>query len=201
MTNRTLARLILAAALGFMLAFSWAAFTRANEYMDSLINQYRLANGRPALVTSPTLTALADQRAREIVTAYEHNYWWIDQSGCTQGWGENLMFRVPAADDPVLHAFNAFLASGPHDANMLGDFTHVGTAVYIGPDGGQYVVQLFGKGCGSLVTSPTETAPEQPTNPSTPVPVQNPPVGQAPQPAVVSPPVQLPDTSMEKPND
>lgn len=196
MTNRTIGRFILAFALGYMLAFAATAFTRANTTMDGLINQSRTANGLSTLATNPVLTDIAMQRAVEIQFDYSHNFWWWDQSGCV-GIGENIMYRIPAADNPEQYAHDAFMASEPHRANILGGYTDVGTALLIGDNGGMYAVQLFGNDCGgdSYVPQP----PAQPTPPPTPVPVQNPPVGQPAQPTVVPEPVQLPDTSMEKP--
>lgn len=186
MNDRRIARLLLALALGFMLATAWASFTRANTTLDGLTNSLRQANGLAQLQTSQRLTALAQERARQIVSDFSHNFWWLDDSGCTQAWGENIMYLIPAADNPAQYAYEAFRDSPTHYANMVGDYTHQGSAVFIAANGGQYVVQLFGKGCGGSTPPP----------PPPPTPAPDP-----PQPTVVpSAPVQpsyLPNTAME----
>lgn len=197
MSQRTMLRIILAFALGYMLAFSVGSFTRANTIMDGLINQSRTTNGLSALTTSSTLTALAEQRALEIKDNFAHDFWWWDASGCN-GIGENLAWRTPPAENPEQYAHNQFMASPDHHANIMGDWDLVGTALLI-IDGAQYAVQLFGNDCGGNTVPPPGPTPEPAVQP-TPVPVQNPPVGQPAQPTVVQPPVvQLPDTSVEKP--
>lgn len=191
--DRTVARIILALLLGYILGVSLATVTRANVAMDSLVNSYRSSQGLRSLTTSPRLTDLAQRRAHQIKDNFAHDFWWISQSGCTQGWAENIMYRRPAADNPVSYAFNAFMGSPTHYANIVGDYTHLGSAVWLAPDGGQYVAQLFGKGCGG--TSPPPPPAPQPTQPPAPPPVVQPP---APAPVVVH---KLPDTAMEAPRD
>lgn len=184
--DRTIARIILALLLGYCFGLLLAQVVRGNTALDSLVNNYRTSQGLRALTTSARLTELAQQRAYQIKDNFAHDFWWLDQSGCTRAWGENIMYRRPAADDPVTNAFNAFMGSAPHYANIVGSYTHQGSAVWLAPDGGQYVVQLFAKGCGG--STPPPPPPSQPTQPPPPPVVNQPPA---------PPPVVLPNTAME----
>jgi len=184
-------RVLLAFFLGLMLAFVTRAFVTGDAGIDGEANAIRAQQGLPPIATSALLTDIAQQRAYQIVTDFSHTYWWWDASGC-RGIGENLAWTM-ATDEawPI----RAWVASPSHYANMLGDWDLMGSAeIVVG--GNRYAVQLFGKDC---VTSPPESGADQQTPPPTPVPVQNPPIWQPPQPTVVPAPVHLPDTSMEKP--
>lgn len=145
--DRRIARLILAALLGFILAAALTTVAEGHERLDRLTNRYRVAHDLHRLKYSARLHYLARKRAREIVTNFSHQYWWINRSRCTRAWGENIMYRIPAPEHRALYAFRAFRDSPPHRANMLGRYTHRGSAIYVAPNGGMYVVQLFGRRC------------------------------------------------------
>lgn len=199
--NRLIARILLALALGFMLAFSYGSLTRADAGIDGGTNAYRNSQGLGSIATSNLLTSLAAQRAQQIYSPntganFFHDFWWWDDSGC-RGIGENLVYRLPADSDPSGYAVQAWIDSASHRANLLGDWDVTGSAIYFAPDGGEYAAQLFGKDCG-LDALPEQPLPQQPV-PAPSIPVNDPPVGQAPQPAVVQPSTQLPNTSMETP--
>lgn len=157
----------------------------AHDGVDALTNDFRAQNGLHSLQTSPILTQFAEQRAREIVSDFSHDFGWWDASGC-RGVGENIHYRIPAASDPASYSVQAWINSPGHRANMLGDWDVQGSAIYLAPNGGHYAVQLFGFDCGT--TSQPSPTP-QPTPQPTPAPTHTPQPSEAPV-------LLLPDTSL-----
>lgn len=168
--------------LAVVLTFTLSPATLADGGIDAGTNAYRQTNGLSALGTSPALSTLAFQRAQQIVCEspdtcdnFHHDYWWTDHIGCWTGVGENLTYRIPSPDGDIsAYAVQQWINSAPHRANMLGDFTHQGSAI-VYSDGGYFAVQLFQKVC---TTAPAPTpAPYVP-------------------PASEAPVVMLPDTAI-----
>jgi hypothetical protein len=182
--NRQIARILLAFALGLMLAFSARAFVIGDADIDSGTNDIRAQQGLPPITTSNLLTELAYARAAETVSDFSHDFWWWEVSGCA-GIGENLAY-TSATDEAW--PLRAWVASPDHYANILGDWDFMGSAE-ITSGGYRYAVQLFGKNCGTAPPPP----PPAPTPTPTPKPVVLQPTAAPPT------PVELPDTSMEKP--
>lgn len=193
---RLITRLVLPFILACALLLTLAVAVKADTGIDGGTNAYRNANGLASLPTSGTLASLASQRAQEIYSDFSHNFSWWGASGC-KGIGENLVYRVPAPSDPSGYSVQAWIDSPAHRANLLGDWDVMGSAVYVGADGGMYAVQLFGKDCG-LDPQPVQPFEQKPV-PAPVVPVSDPSVGQPTQPAVVEPSIHLPNTSMETP--
>lgn len=206
--NRRILRITLAVLLGYLLVLTYGLgrqLVDADAGIDGGTNAYRQSQGLPSLATSNVLTQFAAERARQIWSPtgmgenFYHQYWWWGPSGC-QSIGENLVYRIPAASDPAAYAVQAWINSAPHRANMLGDFQVIGSATYIGPEGGQYSVELFGKNCGGTPAPAPAPAPApKPAPAPAPAPAPSPKVqntqgGTPPAPVTV-----LPDTAMETP--
>jgi uncharacterized protein YkwD len=108
------------------------------------------------LSVDPTLSAIAQQRAQEIVGNFSHNYWWASQV-CWKSYGENLAYSSINTD-----FVSQWMNSAPHRANILNPkFDQIGTAVYtVGNT--TYAVQVFIESCNMqapTVRSVTPTAP------------------------------------------
>lgn len=205
---------LLSLLLSAVLLVSAAATASADSGLDALTNQYRAANGLAALTTTDYMNAAAARRVQDIVgTAADGlvnfchpdgvglngpgtcpakpggwNYLWNMLPGCT-GIGENLVARSPAPSDPYGYAENAWINSAPHRANLLGNFTVVGSAVLtvnLGDAVWFYAVQEYAIGCGGSAPAPAPApAPKPAPAPAAP----------APAPAVAN----LPNTAMSAP--
>jgi len=187
-------QLLAAMVAAFILLIASVPAGNAEAGIDGATNAYRQSLGLPAIAGSGTLTEFAQQRAQQIYSPttganFYHQYWWWGPSGCN-GIGENIVYRIPAADNPADYAVTAWIQSEPHRQNMIGDWDIMGSATYIAPDGGQYSVQLFGEDCGGSTPAPT------------PAPAAPQPVSKAPQALAATPepqPVMLPDTALPAP--
>ena len=110
----------------------------------TLLNQYRVANGRPALVQMPALNTVAQNWTTRMMTSnkLDHNPSFSNQYPA--GWrlaGENVGY-APSA----LRVHNALVASPGHRANMLDSrFNAVGIGFVNGPDGRVWVTQNFAR--------------------------------------------------------
>jgi hypothetical protein len=112
-------------------------------------------------------------------------------AAATSGWwalGENVGV---GADVDQLH--DAFMASAPHRANILGDYNYIGVGADRGDDGYLYVTVIFMKGPDGLVSPPPEetdgqSAAEPEADEAEPV---------APSPATVKQSTSRPETEPE----
>lgn len=190
MNDRTKARLLLAAALGLMLAVAVTALAEANTTIDSGTNQVRAAHNLAPLTTSAALTELAARRANELAAQgfLQHRSLSREIGGCWELYGENIGYHTTGYYTDA-DFVSAWAASPDHYANMIGNFTHQGSATVEAADGRTYAVQLFLRGC--TVTNPPP-APRQ----SAPPPVVKPPTPGTPARPVVT---QLPNTSVSMP--
>lgn len=127
-----------------LLFFATSQPVGANTTIDGLTNQRRAELGLRQLRTPDWLNQVARRRAHQIRWNFVHDFDWTRNiRGCYRGYGENIMYRIPAAPNPARYAFRAFWNSPTHRVLMVGHWTVTNSAVYIAPNGGQYVVQLF----------------------------------------------------------
>lgn len=121
-------------------------------------NAHREAEGLPALSASARIGEVA--QAWSGVQAAEqgmrHNPDYSTQ--IPAGWraaGENVASGYPTAADVM----TGWIGSSGHNANLLGDFTHIGIGVAVAADGTPYYTQVFAKYPGGV---PGEDAPQPP---------------------------------------
>ena len=111
----------------------------------NLVNDERERQGLDPLSWNSTLAADAAIRAQEIAVNFSHtrpdgtDWWTVDPD---RMYGENLASGQQSAQE----VFNSWWASPGHKANILGDYTTYGFALYYGGDAGStyYWVQEFG---------------------------------------------------------
>jgi Cysteine-rich secretory protein family len=141
--------------------------SRAESSMLGLINA---ARSGPPLASHAVLSSAAAAHSARMAERDEifHS---SNLSEITTGWeqmGENV--GVGVSIDEV---FRAFMASGGHRANILGDYTHAGVGTFVDADGLVWVTVIFMRTAdtGSASTSPTPpTTTSPPTAPSPPSP-------------------------------
>ncbi|MEY2459281.1 MAG: hypothetical protein QOG30_1111 [Acidimicrobiaceae bacterium] len=108
----------------------------------SLVNQYRAANGLPALAKASDATAKAQQHSNDMAAQGRMSHSSSMSSGISPGWsslGENVGVGGSASQVESM-----FENSGPHRANHLNEsFTQIGVGVTIGDDGQMYVTEVF----------------------------------------------------------
>lgn len=192
-------RRALVIVLAFMLITSTVSL--AHVGLTAATNQYRLTNGLTTLTSSSILDSMAAQRATEIVNNFSHSYWWADQI-CWQAAGENLAYTHDAfiqqfgfSSAAEYFVYRQWANSPTHNANMLGDFNEIGTAIYSPGNGYHYAVQIFIKSCGSGGnTSNPSTSTPPPSGKSQAV-IPKPTAAGTPIGAKTGEPVTLPDTS------
>jgi uncharacterized protein YkwD len=106
-----------------------------------MVNNYRAANGLPALATASDATAKAQQHSNDMAAQGRIYHSSSMSSGIKSGWsalGENV-----GMGGSVSQVESMFEGSGPHRANLLGDFTQIGVGVAHGADGQLYVTEFF----------------------------------------------------------
>lgn len=106
-----------------------------------LINSRRAANGLGSLSGSGSLNSHARAWAQHMAEQGSISH--SNFGSLLPPWasvGENV-----ASGGSVGGIFNALTASGSHDANMLGDFTHVGVGVWRDGDGVIWTVHVFAR--------------------------------------------------------
>ena len=111
----------------------------------NLVNNTRAEHGLSPLSWNSSLAADAAVRAQEIVVSFSHTrpdgseWWTVDPD---RMYGENLASGQSTAQE----VFNSWMASPGHRANILGDYTTCGFALYYGGDAGStyYWAQEFG---------------------------------------------------------
>ena len=136
-------RLAAALLVALMLTAGTAPPVVAHDGFVRAVNRFRLNHDRPPLKTNANLDRIAHIRARQIVTAFHHDFWWWSETNC--GWvGENIAYRKPPPEKPIRWLMRAFKNSPFHRANMLGDWRRIGAA-YLVRDGGLWGVQVFCK--------------------------------------------------------
>ncbi len=111
----------------------------------NLVNDARVQNGLEPLSWNSALAADAAVRATEISVVFSHTRpdgsdWWTVDSD--RMYGENIASGQSTAQE----VFNSWWASPGHQANILGNYTTCGFALYYGGDAGStyYWVQEFG---------------------------------------------------------
>ena len=145
--------LTVAAAVAFAAAALPAHGASEVSGFVSRINSARSGSGLNELQVYWDLTDDARRHTNDMVEAGEifHS---SNLGGVTSGWwalGENVGV---GADVSQLH--EAFMASSPHRANILGDFNYVGVGTAYSEDGYLYVTVIFMKGPEDLLAPPDE---------------------------------------------
>ena len=180
--KRILATTILIALSMAALAWLRPSPVNGDISIDAGTNAHRTSTGLPALTTWAPLQAVANQRAVQISTDFNHHIDLIFPllPACVTGAGENIAWSGFDNPDFVQLWWN----SPEHRANMLGDWRYQASATYrIGSI--TYAVQLFARGCEAAPAPvPTRTPASTPVAPST-----------QPAPASPHPTFTLPNTS------
>ena len=113
-----------------------------SDQVLSLLDQFRTANGLPALAVAGDATAKAQQHSDEMAAAANLYHSSDLAAGIQPGWtmlGENVGLGGDAGQIQSM-----FEASGPHRDNMLnGAYDQVGVGTARGSDGRLYVTQFF----------------------------------------------------------
>lgn len=136
----TLVLVVLAACALVSVPVDHARATAQDVY--TMLNQYRVSQGKPALVRIPAIDTIAQNWTTQMVRTNKlaHNPSYSRQYPA--GWrlaGENVGYGGSAL---VVH--NALVASPGHRANMLDSrFNAVGIGFVNGPDGRVWVTQNF----------------------------------------------------------
>ncbi len=188
-------RSAVAVVLGFLLSVGIAlggAAAPAQAYDEdvivSLANEARAANGLGGLVRNPSLDAVALDWAYQMAASgtLSHNPSVGEQipGGWTR-WGENVAQGFGSGAS----VHEGWMNSDGHRANILGDFTDIGTALIEG-GGTTWAVQVFANypGSGLPVQAPPPAASEPPAEdgppaepaPSAPAPGDSPPAAAPP---------------------
>jgi hypothetical protein len=155
-----LARLVLTMALVVGLGAGGAATPAAAYDEDTIValaNDARAQNGLGGLVRNGSLDAVALTWANQMAAngSISHNPaygsqipggWRAAGENVAQGYGSGAGFH------------NGWMASAPHRANILGDFTDIGTAL-IEANGTTWAVQVFANYPGSGLPAPAPPAP------------------------------------------
>ena len=108
----------------------------------NLVNDARAEQGLSPLSWNSSLAADAAARAQEIAVVFSHTrpdgseWWTVDPD---RMYGENIAAGQTSAQD----VFNSWWGSPGHKANILGNYTTCGFALYC-TDSGYYWVQEFG---------------------------------------------------------
>ncbi|MCH5274377.1 MAG: CAP domain-containing protein [Lachnospiraceae bacterium] len=110
-------------------------------------NEYRVSLGLNELTQDDQLTYVARIRAQEIVTTWSHirpdgtKYVdiLVEMQYPSPLVGENLA----RYQDSVSQVMEMWIASPSHQANLVGDFNKIGTAVYLSEEGQLHYVQIF----------------------------------------------------------
>jgi uncharacterized protein YkwD len=115
------------------------AYTTEQLRIAELVNQSRRANGRGSLALHRALVdkaqAWAERMAREGRLSHSNL-----AAGVPPGW-RSLAENVGVGGS-ISQVHNAFLSSGGHRANMLGNFNHLGTGYATG-HGRVWICQVF----------------------------------------------------------
>lgn len=119
------------------------------EEVIRLTNEYRVSLGLNELTQDTQLAYVAEVRSMEIVNTWGHNR----PDGSTFAdilvamkypsprFGENLGKAQKTASEVM----EMWKESPSHDANLTGDFTKIGVAIYVSEDGILYFAQIFAK--------------------------------------------------------
>lgn len=115
----------------------------ANSAIDGATNALRQSAGLAPLTVNKHLEALATQRAYEIQPP---NFYHTDLRSrikvCFSSYGENIQYSGLASSSNPITFYNGWYNSAPHKANMLGDWTHMGSA-HVRVGGYWFGVQIF----------------------------------------------------------
>ena len=143
----TLRRIALTLAMAVLATFALVSVpvdhARATAYdVYTLLNQYRAANGRPALARMPSLDTVAQNWSSRMASTNTLAHNPSFQAQYPAGWrlaGENVGYGPSAK---TVH--DALVASPGHRANMLDSrFNAVGIGFVNGPDGRVWITQNF----------------------------------------------------------
>jgi uncharacterized protein YkwD len=120
----------------------------------SATNEERINHGLPALRVDPSLTKVANQRARELASSYSHygpdgeHLWEIEaqEVGYLGQVGENIGKQPLSAGLTGDELIRGWMNSNAHRANLLSErYTAIGVGVYYTPQYEMlYRVQVFG---------------------------------------------------------
>lgn len=135
------------ATVAMVVAMAFASFagtpTEEAAKAVTLINNYRVANGRAALTWDDAMTAGTVVRAQEASVNFEHSRpdgsaWYTADPD--HFYGENLAENASNAETVVA----AWIASPVHRENILGDFSTCNIQAYVSADGTWYWANEFG---------------------------------------------------------
>jgi len=124
------------------------------ETLVTLTNQARAENGLPALQVDSRLVNIARSRAGDMATKnyFSHTsptgetaFTLLAEAGISyKKAGENIGRNTYADSQTVMIAFQTWMASADHKANILsGDFTHIGIGAAVSASGMKYFTQIF----------------------------------------------------------
>lgn len=183
-----LARLVLTAALVLGMGVAGAA-TPVAAYDEgtivALANEARAQNGLGGLVRNGSLDAVALNWANQMAASgtLSHNPSVGSQiPGGWRGWGENVAQGYSSGSA----AHSGWMNSSGHRANILGNFTDIGTAL-IQANGTTWAVQVFANYPGSGLPAPAPAAPAPAPAAPAPAPAPAAPAPAAPAPAAPAP--------------
>jgi hypothetical protein len=149
----------------FLITLAWVrpSPVHGDIGIDTGTNAHRISAGLPALTTWAPLQVVADKRAREISTDFNHHIDLIFPllPSCVTGAGENIAWSDFDSPDFV----QIWWSSPEHRANMLGDWRYQASATYRSGDR-TYAVQLFARGCEPAPASTPASTPNAPAAPA-----------------------------------
>ena len=109
---------------------SSAALAKARQDFLVLINQHRQANGKGALVLDNCLNKAAQGHSVYMYDSGNFSHTGKNGSGhldrCLQAGCKCMAENIQMGADTAAQVFNAWKTSPGHNANMLGNFTHIG---------------------------------------------------------------------------
>lgn len=111
-----------------------------NEFASN-INSYRSSNGLSSLSRSGSLDSYARSWAEQMAADGSLSHSNVDSLlGQWSAVGENV-----GVGYSVSSLFDAFIDSPKHEANIVGDFTHMGIGVYQDADGALWTTHVFAR--------------------------------------------------------
>jgi uncharacterized protein YkwD len=115
------------------------AYTTQQRRIAELVNQTRRSNGRGALALHRRLTDKAQAWAEHMAAQGRLSHSNL-ATGVPAGW--RALAENVGVGSSIVEVHNAFLRSGGHRANILGNFNHLGTG-YASGHGRVWICQVF----------------------------------------------------------
>lgn len=138
--SKRVRNLVAALAVALLALVASGCMTADQQFAFDLVNLSRGANGRHLLTMNAVATAKAQDWSAYLAarSSLEHQDLYVIMSATgARAAAENVGYAGTIED-----VHRAFWNSTPHRANMLGDYTHLGTGVTRSA-GRVYVVQVF----------------------------------------------------------